>query len=50
MPVHTDLPPWPSGLAILGRGAVKAWLHSVDVGDSTAINGGSKEIDERTRE
>ena len=21
-----DLPPWPSGLAISGRGAVKAWL------------------------
>jgi len=24
--VHIYLPPWPSGLAISGRGAVKAWL------------------------
>ena len=23
---HRDLPPWLSGLAISGRGAVKAWL------------------------
>ena len=23
---HLDLPPWLSGLAISGRGAVKAWL------------------------
>jgi len=25
-PVHVDLPPWLSGLAISGCGAVKAWL------------------------